>query len=790
MNASLANSASELKQVYSVIVIGSGYGGSISACRLAEAGHSVCLLERGKEWGDAFPASLEGLATEFRSKDSPTGLFDLKVGHDIDVFSGSGLGGTSLINANVAIEPEMSVFDQARWPTAIRNEAKSGALLTYFAKAATTLEIEPAQPRAGDAQLPLKVLAHEKSAQARPGEFKKLNLAVHFGAEGVNQHGVTMKPCTFCGNCVTGCRGGAKKTLSKNYLTSAKKAGAHIFCCMEVNWISEEGGGYFVNVTEHGPGGETAIHNVFAQTVVVAAGALGSTGILLRSKDRGLSLSGRVGHHFGSNGDQLGFGYNNDERTSTAGFPCPASAPLPEAVGPTIMSAIDYKANGKRFLIEEGAFPNALTEALRVVLSKTALIEGQDTDAGIVDGVKEVGRMLKDSLGAAKGGALNHTQVYLGMGDDDADGRVILDPTGDTRIIWGAAGWKPIFEQLSDEMLELVRPLGGTFLRNPRHLRAAGRNPVTVHPLGGCPMGDGVADGVVNANGRAFRADGSLHSGLHVVDGAVIPVALMVNPFLTIAALAERSAEHLVADLKGVPAVTSAPAGPNPLAVPVGLEFTEKMRGYVTTSITDARSCFDATANKVDDRAWETKFRMAEAAAKEADTKLVFRLTIVADDVADFMDSPQHQARVEGYVDCPLFGERRLVEQGWFNLFEQDQSQNLKKMTYLLKFTDSNGRKLTLDGFKMINNDPGFDLWQDTTTLFTCIREGWEENSPVIAEGIIHVSPSDFMKQLTTFRLRNSPGTATSAALGLRFLRFFFGNLTDTYIWGHVPGLS
>jgi cholesterol oxidase len=214
------------------------------------------------------------------------------------------------------------------------------------------------------------------------------------------------------------------------------------------------------------------------------------------------------------------------------------------------------------------------------------------------------------------------------------------------------------------------------------------------------------------------------------------------------------------------------------------------MRGYVTTAITNARSSFEATVNKIDDRAWEKNFEMAEAAAKAADTKLVFRLTIVADDVADFMDSPQHQARVEGYVDCPLFGTRRLVEEGSFNLFKQDQSEKLKKMTYVLKFTDDNGRKLMLDGFKMINDDRGFDVWKDTTTLFTSIREGWDENSPVIAEGIVHVLAADFMKQLTTFRLRNSQGLASSAALYGRFLRFFFGNLTDTYILGRVPGIS
>ena len=784
MNAPLANTTSELHPVYGVIVIGSGYGGAISACRLAQQGHSVCLLERGKEWTDVtappdhskFPDTVDGLVLELRTKENPTGLFDYKLGHDIDVFSGSGLGGTSLLNANVAIEPEMSVFDQDRWPTAIREEAKSGALHTYFSRAAATLEVETARPRTGDPDLPAKVLAHRKSAADRAGEFKLLNLAVHFGPDAKNTHGVQMKSCTFCGGCVTGCREGAKKTLQKNYLATAKNQGAHIFCRMEVNWITEEGGGYFVNVTEHKPSGEKASHNLFARCVVVAAGALGSTGILLRSKDRGLSLSDKVGHHFGSNGDQLGLAYNSDQRTNTAGFPSPAQAPLPSAVGPTIMSAIDYRVNGKRFLIEEGAFPNPLINTLRSLLIKAAVIEGEDTDGGLLDEMKEIGRIMRDSVHVSEEGALNHTMLYLGMGDDDADGRIIIDGEGEPRIIWGAAGEKPIFNQLADEMLELVKPLGGTYLRNPRYLRLAGHNPITVHPLGGCPMADSAAAGVVDADGRAFRADGSLHSGLHVVDGSVVPVAVMVNPFLTISALAERSAEKLLASLANTKEPLARPAGPNPKLVPVGMEFTEKMRGHVTKN-------FTAAANKAD-------FKAAEASGKAADTPLIFRLTIVIDDLERFINDSSHEARVEGYVDSPLWGKRRLVEEGTFNLFRENAQQHTKRMFYKLKFTSESGQKLMLDGFKEIQDDPGFDVWEDTTTLYTSIRDGWEVSSPVIAQGIIHVLPKDFLRQLTTFRLRNQRGYGDSTRLVGAFLEFFFGSLANTYIRGRVPGIE
>lgn len=807
MNAPLSSPSSEIKSVYGVIVIGSGYGGAISACRLAQAGHSVCVLERGKEWNETFPESVEGLVTELRSKENPTGLYDYKLGHDIDVFSANGLGGTSLLNANVAIEPDMSVFDQDRWPKAIRQEAAAGDLHKYYTRAAEDLEVEEAAPRSTDPDLPLKVLAHRKSAETRTAalkhaasngdgsgpssaEFKLLKLAVHFGEPKKNKHGVDMTQCSFCGSCVTGCNGGSKKTLQKNYLPSAKAAGAQIFCRMEVNWITEAGGGYFVNVTEHRPSGEKVTHDLFARTVVVAAGALGSTGVLLRSKDRGLSLSGKVGHHFGSNGDQLGLSYNSDERLNTAGFVRKPGEALPPSVGPTIMSAIDYRKNGKRFLIEEGAFPRQLIDTLRTLLIKAAVIEGQDTDTGFVDEMKEVGRVLRDSMTTSPDGALNHTMLYLGMGDDDADGRVIIDGEGEPRVIWGAAGDKPIFSELADEMLELVKPLGGTYLRNPRYLRLAGHNPITVHPLGGCPMGETVDDGVVSADGRVFRSDGKMHDGLYVIDGSVIPVAVMVNPFLTISALAERSVEKLVASLANEKGLLTPPHRPKPVTVPIGLEFTEKMRGHVTTRVKDARSTYEATADKIKNRDWEEKFDVAEAAGKQEGSALIFRLTIIADDLRKFIGDVGHQARVEGYVDSKLFGTRRLVEDGHFNLFVTDDAQHTKRMAYVLKFTDETGRKLTLDGFKFINDDRGFDVWEDTTTLFTSIREGWEPGGAVVAEGIIHVHAADFMKQLSTFRLRNAANTAEDAGLWVRFSEFFFGNIVSTYVQGRVPGLG
>lgn len=125
----LSNDPRNIKDRYGVIVVGSGYGGSITAAPLAAAGHAVCLLERGKEWiPGSFPDELGEVIKEIRTQRNPLGLYDYLVGDDQDVLVGNGLGGTSLINANVVIRPDTELFQSERWPQALREAAAKGEL--------------------------------------------------------------------------------------------------------------------------------------------------------------------------------------------------------------------------------------------------------------------------------------------------------------------------------------------------------------------------------------------------------------------------------------------------------------------------------------------------------------------------------------------------------------------------------------------------------------------------------------------------------------------------------------
>ena len=146
--------------------------------------------------------------------------------------------------------------------------------------------------------------------------------------------------------------------------------------------------------------------------------------------------------------------------------------------------------------------------------------------------------------------------LYLAMAFDNAGGSIQLktsamDPVGKPDIVWHGAGSEAIFKTMNAEVREHARALGSRFIENPTWAFLGLKHLVTAHPLGGCPVGEDSAHGAVNEFGQVFAADGSVWSGLRIVDGALIPSALAVNPLFTISALAERIAERQIQELGG-----------------------------------------------------------------------------------------------------------------------------------------------------------------------------------------------------------------------------------------------
>lgn len=208
------------------------------------------------------------------------------------------------------------------------------------------------------------------------------------------------------------------------------------------------------------------------------------------------------------------------------------------------------------------------------------------------------------------------------------------------------------------------------------------------------------------------------------------------------------------------------------------LWFTEEMKGHMSFG--------------------EADYDRAARLGREQNQSLMFHLKITVNGVNRFVTDPWHDTDdLEGWIEAPGLGGRRPVEKGWFNLFVDQQDPAVKRMFYRLWFRDGVGHPLTLCGFKVIKDDPGFDVWTDTTTLFTRILRGHvdqagETTAELVASGIIVIPLLDFLRQLTTFRVE-APGGGLSdrAAAMTRFGVLFFGKLWDVYArellaWGPV----
>jgi cholesterol oxidase len=547
----LSSSLESIKDHYDVVVVGSGYGGGIAASRLSRAGKRVCVLERGREFRPGeYPNTAMALVGEVQS-DLPlahigpaTALFDIRYNPDINVVIGCGLGGTSLINAAIALRPDPRIFSDACWPAEIRDDAE---LQRYFGYAEAMLK--PALYPDEYPRLP-KLDAWQHNAEALQQPFRRVPLMVNFREleGGINHVGAKQGPCVNCGDCVSGCNFGAKNTVLMNYLPDAVNHGAEIYTEISARRVERGAGRWRVPCTN--PDGENAL-TVDADIVILAAGTLGSTEILLRSADSGLRLSKRLGSRFSANGDTVGFAYNTDRVIRGVGFG--ASAPgETKPVGPCstgIMDLRDGRAVQDGMIVVDGAIPGALAAFLPGLLAAGAKLTGSDTDGGWRDELNEFARKVESKLLGARAGAIENTLFYLVVTQDDAGGEMYLEHDR-VRIRWPGVGRQAPFETGSELMRRATQALGGTYIPNPAWNEFTNHSLVTGHPLGGCAMADDAGDGVVNHKGQVYAAAAgtSVHDGLYVMDGAIVPRSLGANPALTISALAERCCHHLARD--------------------------------------------------------------------------------------------------------------------------------------------------------------------------------------------------------------------------------------------------
>ncbi|MCE5290721.1 MAG: GMC family oxidoreductase N-terminal domain-containing protein [Nocardiaceae bacterium] len=556
----LASAPDALAPEYDVVIIGSGYGGAITAARLgvandaAQANLRIAILEQGDEHPTgAFPESQESAIGKVRSTINPLGIFQVDRNADVDVIRASGLGGTSLMNFNVAIVPDREVF-LASWPKPFRDAVERdpngiGELQIYVDRAASMLG---ANRFVEGEDLP-RVDVFSEIAENAGVKAEPLSITVN-KEERVTRYGVQRKPCPMHGGDGTGDNSFSKNTLMTNYLPMAHHFGVEMHTRIEVDQVAELSDGRWkvTGVRRSGTRGTTTTpFELRSKRVVLAAGTMGTNAILMRSQKNGLNVSPRLGKNFSGNGDSFGIAYNTDRRTDTQAWSTTEGGPRAQLkCGPSITSVMRFGADQadlrKRFTVEDLSIPRALVDVFRVGLMGLASVKHPDLRPA------KVNRWRKD-VQWNEDGAMNHSLGFLIMVHDNSDGELVLKDDGTAGIDWPGAPTERMYKDVDEVLKPAVEAIGGTYIKNPWWANTMfGNHLITAHPMGGCTTADNVDGGVVDHAGRVFRKDGTVNEGLYVIDGSVVPRAVGVNPFLTISMFAERAADELRAEM-GLP---------------------------------------------------------------------------------------------------------------------------------------------------------------------------------------------------------------------------------------------
>jgi cholesterol oxidase len=552
---------------FDAVVVGSGFGGSVTTARLAEAGKSVCLLERGKAYPPgSFPRSPREVAQNFWDpSERQHGMFDVWSFSHMEAIVSSGLGGGSLIYANVELRKDENWFVDETQPVGQQQWPVSRAQLDPH--------YEEVEARIGIQTYPLdhepftktsKAHAFRDAAAAVGLDWDLVPLAVTFGNPHVppvpgeqivetrpNYHGMPRTTCQLVGECDLGCNFGSKNSMDHTYISDAKAAGADIRVLCEVTTMRPRDGesrnGFVVEYRQHVPGAsstEAAVHEVTCDRLVLSAGTLGTTYLLLRNAHHFPGISPRLGDRFSGNGDFLGLVLRARKPAEEGGGP----RFLHASTGPVITSAVRLPddvdgvdgAHCRGGYIQDAGYPQLVNWGLEQALPGGALrLLTFLTRRGI-------GRAFgkpRPSVGFALSRALGQnitsstSMPLLGMGRDIPDGKFRLRGT-DLDLEWHPRASGPYYDRMNSTMKQLAQAMGGhygTSLLWKLNLLA------TVHPLGGCPMGTDRNTGVVDSFGQVFGVPGLL-----IADGSVMPGPVGPNPSLTIAALADRFATHLL----------------------------------------------------------------------------------------------------------------------------------------------------------------------------------------------------------------------------------------------------
>ena len=509
------------------VIVGSGFGGSVSALRLVQKGYRVLVLEAGRRWLTGEFPKTNWLLHKFLwlPKLGFFGIQRITLLKNVMVLSGAGVGGGSLVYANTLLEPPEAFFRDPRWAGLDNWKLE---LAPHYAEAKRMLGATPSRfLGAGD-----KVLREVADELGVGDTFHQPEVAVYFGEPGkpagdpfFDGEGPDRVGCTYCGGCMVGCNVGAKNTLDKNYLYLAEKAGAVVQPLTTVTGVTPHAdGGYEVHTTRTGPLGRRQ-PVLRAKKVVLSGGVLGTVPLLLDCKQRGLlpALSEQLGDYVRTNSE-------------------------------AIVGAISRRAdvdNSRGIAITSGFYPEPHTHVELVRYG-----EGQDAmgrlGALMVDGHGGRARRLLRFFGQIVRHPFDffRTQVPWGWAKRTLILLVMQPLDNHLRVKLERPWWWPWGQRLVSELPPGQTP-PPTFIpaANLVARKVAEKTdgiaigainealldaPTTAHILGGCGMGASAADGVIGPDHQVFN-----YPGLYVCDGSAISANLGVNPSLTITAMTE-----------------------------------------------------------------------------------------------------------------------------------------------------------------------------------------------------------------------------------------------------------
>ncbi|KAJ4992841.1 glucose-methanol-choline oxidoreductase [Stagonosporopsis vannaccii] len=761
-----------MRPQYDVVILGSGYGGGVAASRLARTGKRVCLLERGEErWPGEYPHTLKTALQEYHFEDKRPGkssslgkasaLFQTCQGEGQYVFSGCGLGGTSLVNAGVFLQADNRIFEGPEWPVEIREN--SGDLRLYFEKGERMF-----QPCPYSENMPtprkLSVFEEQFNSLDLSDTLYRPPLTTRFET-GINSVGVNMKRSTGSGNECTGVNDGSKNSVLTTYLADAWTWGAEIFCGVEVTHLrkldDDEGYVVYYNLIDDQLERKRLMWVRAKEFVVLGAGALGTTEILLRSRSCGLSTSPLLGHRLSSNGDMLAFAYNCDRDIYSIGRE--QSSSLSTSCGPTISACLDLRRTEEAsdvrdgFVIQEGAVPEALSPVIQTMLESRIRFSWPLRKESISKGIA---RMKSCVFGPhCEGGSVNRTAVYLVMSHDENEGTLEMKK-GSTVLRWSGAGHERRNQRIQKLLSSAAASIGGTLIDTPC---------MTVHPLGGaCMSNDGTGSGgVVNHMGQVYCGlRQEVHKGLICVDASIMPTSL---------ALAERCCDFVLRERKwSVDERSNQPLDFNakpyrslPSSLDLdyreeqlrlnnicnGLRFDETMHGWLQATKEDCD--FEAAA------------RVAKSVSSYARLSVAVSLNRSAN--AAYKGAATGMLSYSALSNDPL-----MITQGSVDLLTVDPDiSDAVNLIYDLKLISTDGKTYIFRGYKTVDPSIAFSIprtWTATTTLLTTISM---PDGTQVAKGVLRISLKDVFIQLLSLRCNAEVKFMQRLCSKMHFLCFF-----------------